>query len=371
MKKRIFLILILNALNYLYAQENLNLFDISTNQFNYETQSIANNSSSTPNSLSFNCNENFWTINLSGEIQQWSLNNGVISGGEIILNNGNQAGLSIAGTGNNLTFYSPNYTNQTISYYNDTTNNWLSIDVSDNVLNNGAFDNHQYYTGTVFDSDLNFDVSRVLYYFDGTSLITLESFASDFITVADIAVDGQGRAWVFKGNSLHGTNSLNVYDETGLLFSYSIEFDSYASYGSFFLNDTLYIGISNGVNPTYTNVIAPIILNGQNAELGTPISFSYNQYSDFASCQNANPLSITEFNHQKTKLILSPNPTNGILKLSSQTDIESVEIRSINGKLLKTILNNDDIDLRNYSSGIYYLRIKTKTNETIKKVIKL
>jgi hypothetical protein len=306
--------------------------------------------------LNFNCDEDFWTVNGNGDIQQWKLIDGVVSGGAIVLTGGGN-GLAISGDMNNYTFYCGDYPNAAITYYNDQ-NTWVTIPTSLPLTNNGAYGTDQFYLG---------NSNKSLYHFDGTTLSLVEELVSDYYTVADIAVDGLGRAWIFKGLQLFA-ESLEVYDSTGNIMSFDIAFDTLACYGSFFLNDTLYIGVaSSGVIP---NSIIPIILNGNTASLGTPIPFPYNNYYDFASCQNANPLSVNEFETFKNDFHITPNPTQDVVNLPQHIDYQTVEVINLTGQLVRSFAKNDRISLEGLTNGLYMLKIVTENGMVIKKVIK-
>jgi len=86
---------------------------------------------------------------------------------------------------------------------------------------------------------------------------------------------------------------------------------------------------------------------------------------------------ITTINKTKRDLdivIISPNPTKGIVNIESVNEIESVELYEFSGRLLsshtsfnKTIILN----LSNYQSGIYLVNLQLKNGEMFtKKVIK-
>ena len=59
-------------------------------------------------------------------------------------------------------------------------------------------------------------------------------------------------------------------------------------------------------------------------------------------------------------IYFSPNPTNGILNITSNTELQKIEIVSITGELLlseSTASNNHTLHLENYSNGIYFVNI--------------
>lgn len=75
----------------------------------------------------------------------------------------------------------------------------------------------------------------------------------------------------------------------------------------------------------------------------------------------------------KNDIKIYPNPTNGIIKIDNQknVDILKVELFSINGvKLLDKNENLDEIDISNFSTGIYILKIMSDYGVQTIKVIK-
>jgi hypothetical protein len=304
MKKLLLILLCLPMIGFgQIVNSNKYQIDPLTGAYNYVDNLEQNEgriSESVLINFDYNCSKDFWTKKsdqFGVYIQKWSLINNLITGGDTILIGGGSNGIAFCGDPALPTFYSAIDT--AITYYDRSINQWVNIQSSSVPLyNNGGYENDQYYMGTVWDTTLGQPAARVLYYFDGLNLITIDSLQDDMISVADIAVDTLGRAWVFLAQSTFLstflTYKLNVYDNTGFITSYNITFNSYHAYGAFFLNDILYVGFgnNNGLNP---NSIIPIIINGGIAQLGTSISFPDSSYSDMASCPaNYNLTNISE-----------------------------------------------------------------------------
>ena len=97
---------------------------------------------------------------------------------------------------------------------------------------------------------------------------------------------------------------------------------------------------------------------------------SYNgflaKFSDIAN------LNTKDFNLYSDNIVLYPNPTNGNISLNSKTIVKTVSILDQSGKLLKDIEINNNVatlNLQNYPNGIYYLRLNSFTQSTLKKII--
>ncbi|MBF8151285.1 leucine-rich repeat protein [Winogradskyella sp. F6397] len=85
-------------------------------------------------------------------------------------------------------------------------------------------------------------------------------------------------------------------------------------------------------------------------------------------------LSIAD-NDQMQSIKVFPNPTNGNVSIVIPNAQESkVTVYDINGRLLINKVSTDanfSIDLNQYQSGVYILRININQNETIKQIIKI
>ena len=304
--------------------------------------------------LPTNCNTNFWTITADGYIQQWSLSNGTISGGDTILSGGGTS-LSYSGNINAPTFFSNSNTPVGITNY-DPGSGWINTPTYSAVNNNGGHLNDQYYM-------VEGAVIQVVKYWDGANLMTVDSLNGEFFAgTQDIAVDTLGQAWVFTGPAPSTVDSLKVYNQNGEIDAYSIQFNEIA-YGSFFLNDTLYLG-------TLQDSIFPVIIDGSTAHLGIPIPFPSNSFTDMASCQiTESTASISEY--PNTKINILPNPTTGYLMLPLDIEISSISVYNSMGQLIKPKLNGQILDLTEQPSGIYFVKISSDGLPFFHKVMKL
>ncbi|MBW2963022.1 T9SS type A sorting domain-containing protein [Mesonia aestuariivivens] len=71
-----------------------------------------------------------------------------------------------------------------------------------------------------------------------------------------------------------------------------------------------------------------------------------------------------------------PNPTSGVInfRLDNNLDIDSVKIYAINGKIVKTfsekeLKNNNQINVSELLSGVYFLQLQSKKSEVTRKLI--
>jgi hypothetical protein len=305
-------------------------------------------------SLPINCNTDFWTITVDGYIQQWSLSNGTISCGDTILSGGGTS-LSYCGNINAPVFFSNSYSQVGITYF-DASSGWINIPTYSVVNNNGGHLNDQYFM-------VEGAVIQVVKYWDGVDLMTVDSLNGEFFAgTQDIAVDTLGQAWVFTGSTPGMVDSLKVYNQYGRIDAYSIQFNEIA-YGSFFLNDTLYLG-------TMQNSIYPVIISGNTAQLGIPIPFPSNSFTDMASCQETgSTTTISEFSN--ARITLWPNPTTGYLRLSHAIESSGISVYNSRGQLIKLKLNGQMLDLSQQASGMYFIKINNDGLPFSHKVMKL
>jgi len=311
----------------------------------------------------YDCSTDFWTTNSGGSVRQWSLVNGTITGGDIILFG---AGSSIAFCGgtSSPTFYTTDFISMGGIRYYDSPTNWVTIATPFHVSNNGGYANHQYYMRGVEGQN------KVLYYFDGTNLKTLDSLGiEEAFSVADVAVDTLGRAWVFKGDSPFFSKTLNIYDSTGLITSYSIAFNSLHGYGSFFLNDQLYVGLGSTGSPP--NTIMPIIVDGDSAKPGVPIPFTSDSFSDMAGCQSNEPVISSISQVSNNQINIFPNPTTGIIHFPTDINITHIEVYNLEGQLIVKSKQKKILNLTSLPKGIYFLYLGNEKDRYVEKFIKI
>ena len=314
--------------------------------------------------LSYDCSTVFWTVNTNGDIQQWNLSANQVTGGAIVQSNcGNS--VAFCGSSGAINFYSTNYPSTGILKY-DFNLGWVTIPTTMALLNNGGFQEDQYY--------YNFNGSSFqdLYHFDGTNLNLIEHLSgSTTFGTADVAVDSKRRAWVFTGPSIGFVDTLRIYDSNGLVASYPFNYVGWDTYGSFFIDDQLYFGIGNSSMALTPNSIVPINFDGANVTIGTSIPFSSNNgsYRDMASCNKITNLN-TQSNHFNNGLIIYPNPAHDLVAINLDESIQSVAIYSLEGKLIKTFENNKLIDISDLENNMYLLKIISENNVYNRFIIK-
>jgi uncharacterized repeat protein (TIGR01451 family) len=85
-------------------------------------------------------------------------------------------------------------------------------------------------------------------------------------------------------------------------------------------------------------------------------------------------LGISEFENKE--FVVYPNPTNGIVVVSLKNNSDIIDSIIVNDVLGKTIFSrkinsfSSEIDLSNVSKGIYFIKIKSREQEKVQKIIK-
>lgn len=375
MKTRILFLFVTLIITNSYSQnlleKNNTLVDNLTNlPINLVAKkSVAKTDNLLAGSLSYDCSTVFWTVNTVGEIQQWDLKSNQVTGGAVVQTNSGSS-LSFCGADGILTFYSAKYPSTGIKKYDTSSSSWIGTPTGIPLMNNGGYHENQYF----YYYDSKSGTTKDLYHFDGTNLTLIEHFSgSTHFLVADIAVDSSGRAWVFTGStasSLSSIDTLRIYDSTGLVSSYPFIYNDESCYGSFLINDQLYIGIATGNSLVKnTNSILPINVIGSVVKTGTPIPFPYINYTDMASCNSKTNLNL-QTNTKNNTLLIYPNPSNDIITINLDENIVSVDVYSMENKLIKTYKNKNRIDISDLEKNNYLLKIISENNIYCRLIIK-
>ena len=82
---------------------------------------------------------------------------------------------------------------------------------------------------------------------------------------------------------------------------------------------------------------------------------------------------VKDISYELGEMSLAPNPTNGLLTISSLNDFTKIEVLSITGQVLlsETVdSKTHQLELQNFSDGIYFLRVSYADGQSVtKKVI--
>ncbi len=79
-------------------------------------------------------------------------------------------------------------------------------------------------------------------------------------------------------------------------------------------------------------------------------------------------LGINDFNNMIVKI--HPNPATNILTVSGVSNIDSVKVYSVLGRLEKEVFNTHQIDISDLASGVYMVKVNNGSDMISKKIIK-
>lgn len=140
---------------------------------------------------------------------------------------------------------------------------------------------------------------------------------------------------------------------------------------SFTIRDDLVMSRSNNTDTTITTpvTIGGIrLINHQNIEIGTYPTTGILLLQDSSTFMNIIPTEAA-----KAGIVVFPNPTTGMLSISSnQEALQSIAIQTVTGQLVKQINNvqsfQHQISLTDLPNGIYILQLKTAAGNYFQKV---
>ena len=132
-----------------------------------------------------------------------------------------------------------------------------------------------------------------------------------------------------------------------------------------------------GVNYQWINCSINQAIAGETNQTFTPtesgsyaVAITTDNCSQTSECNEVN---ITGINEISTEISIYPNPTNGLVNVNSDNNIEKIIISNVSGKVIKEIninSNNYIIDLINQTKGVYIISIITNNSVITEQVIK-
>ena len=158
-------------------------------------------------------------------------------------------------------------------------------------------------------------------------------------------------------------------------FYINSNFDASFEYGT--MSDNLdistYIPQSNwiSIDSNYTNIVTDNITatTGHKyfvIKTASPSQHTSIRVDDFLWAKAAEEVGIKE--RKILDLNVYPNPTNGMVNISTKEEIGSVKLYNFLGELINEYTNQSTINVSQYVNGIYFLEINTLNN---KQVVKL
>ena len=258
----------------------------------------------------------------------------------------------------------------------------------------------------------------------GGEIITGSLDGTAIITVANGVISGS--TIVTVSSDIDGDGVLNTVDNCILTYNpLQEDFDadlkgdtcdcspSTPEPGTPYANSiTIYAFPSNSISPgqtaTFYATVSNINFSSANTYLGVyqwtkndvPVGIDSSIYEDatlvtgdvikctlstgidcvLGGSQTSNPIVLTvgilntnesNFNNENIKAF--PNPTQNSLNIQSSSTIFSTEIIDTNGRTIQSLSQNSNdiiLDIENFQSGIYLLKVATENGTSIQKIIK-
>ncbi|MBL0096007.1 MAG: T9SS type A sorting domain-containing protein [Bacteroidetes bacterium] len=313
-----------------------------------------------------------------------------ISGGSVVVLNASVVTTSgdanlaycnnLNGSSFSPTFYSSNFSREPRYYDFGTWDPSSFITTPNRIQNCGANGNFLYYVW--YDStSVSLGIAR--YFSNGMSPVYLWP-SNRKLTVGDLEVDNSGNVWFFTGPTSSGTvlsDSLLVVSPGGnVLRKFSTNFVSTNSYGMLLLNSTLYVAFGAG-HPTFPNTLVPVLLSGNTASLGTPLSMPVPNpaYNDLAGCNVGTPLALGDITATNT-LNIYPNPIVDRINIFLPDNLNGNMNLSIQDAAGKIVFNaaysgkqKDDkieINCSHFAQGNYIIQLQAGDETFSSKIVK-
>ncbi|MDI1317002.1 T9SS type A sorting domain-containing protein [Flavobacterium sp.] len=168
------------------------------------------------------------------------------------------------------------------------------------------------------------------------------------------------------GTALSGFTAEDIDLNTTDGFNYSISNLSMTDGEAKFRKDNLWV--SNWGAADF-----PVGIGTQGGSNIQVIAGSYNITFEKGSGDYTFTNVLSNSEHSVSKINIYPNPTNNFWNLSHSTTIDSVELFDVNGKVIQSFIPNSNqfqLDGTLLSNGVYFLKIKSGLDFTVKKIIK-
>ncbi len=379
--------LLLTPLLLLFVMESYSQLDPITNNVSYFQKQVTSNSPAKQNAIEningggIPCNPNtFWAITIGGAIEELTINGSSLASNGIIFPGPVDPSLAycnnISGGAFSPTFYTTANTSYS-SYYDGLGWTNSSVSVAPNRLVNAAGSgNYLYYME--FDSAAS-PKPVAITRFNGTSFTSVYNFSpTQKITLADLAVDGNGNCWLFTGHSANPsqTDTITVISPTGtIVIQYPFNFNTSNGFGMFIMGGTIYIGFGSS-HPTYPNSLLPLTITGTTINIGTALPFpnSSTTYGDLAGCNAGTPMAVNDYQFSEAATIY-PNPVSELLVIGYQllgAEKREIKIFDVAGKeIFHSIINSNQslIDVSKFENGIYFVQLQSENKTETQKLI--
>ncbi len=235
--------------------------------------------------------------------------------------------------------------------------------------------------GTIDEADECWGMTNFMYY------------NSSMVTPTDPSLSYQYYNYM---NSKYANGTHLTYDTTSVNTNYAFPGDSdpfgwgqngqimppwYAGDSGIFPDDNSVIGSTGPVTFEPNEIISlDYVLNFTRADTGSNITSVEENFENISNIINwyeneifpsSYAFGVTEIEN-KNEIKLFPNPANNIITISASYIFIEIEIFSNTGQLIKKINSNNKfevIDISNFTSGYYFVKIKNTKEVWVKKIV--
>ena len=134
-----------------------------------------------------------------------------------------------------------------------------------------------------------------------------------------------------------------------------------------------FVGDAGDYTFNYANASINIAGSRANTAILTPLQYhGQTNRTNMGAIQFSQVLTTEDFSLNATAIY--PNPSNGSFSVQTKTNLNSIDVYSQTGQLVKTIIVDDksnkvDIQVKGLSTGIYLIELKNDSEKSWKKVI--
>ncbi|CAN1546274.1 Secretion system C-terminal sorting domain [Flavobacteriaceae bacterium] len=206
--------------------------------------------------------------------------------------------------------------------------------------------------------------------------IEIKNIGNQVVNLSGIYFSGLGLTYQFPANgSLAANSSLYLVSKSTTFFSrYGIN-----AFGEFYRNLSnsnqnliLSDAFGNKIDQVFYYDSAPWPTNADGGGSYLQLISTALDNNIGSSWIASNTLSIQDVNSEN-QLYISPNPTSDYITIMSKNNLVKIEIYDLEGRLIQSInevFETCNVDLTEYSNGIYIFKIDVNGISTIKKIIK-
>ncbi len=120
-----------------------------------------------------------------------------------------------------------------------------------------------------------------------------------------------------------------------------------------------------------TNIVAARGLFSADVDNDSDMDVFYSSIGDNKIAWNENLTVLGLNNNLEQFVTITPNPTNGVLSIESESNIETIKVYNVLGKLVLEQSNpSNQIDISSLSNGLLFIQIETDEGSFVKKIIK-